>query len=140
MRRRRKMIVNLRTLVGKKLFKQALNIHTVHCVCVLCSGYTWYDQSGHLLYTSISVSQKSITLYRAMPEKQQALRRRAVQFFEKHKDNTLKITVEHFTSESIPRSTVYNILHVYKQRGNINHKNCGIRQSKIMTKRRISWP
>jgi hypothetical protein len=44
-----------------------------------------------------------------MADEQQALRIRVVQFFEMHKDHPLKVTVDHFTLEGIPRRTIYNI-------------------------------
>ena len=42
--------------------------------------------------------------------KKEALRIRVYNFFEKNKDFGKPYTVEHFTAEQVPRSTVYGIL------------------------------
>ncbi len=68
-----------------------------------------------------------------MPSKQEALRERIVNFYEKFCDAGKKFTVDHFTLEGVPKRTIYNILKCPK----VIRKPGPGKKAKIMTKNGI---
>lgn len=72
-----------------------------------------------------------------MASKQQLLRTRVVQFYEKNHLRGKPFTVQHFVDEGISCRTAYHILRQYEERGGCDRKSGTGRKAVIMTKKTI---
>ena len=63
-----------------------------------------------ILFVTIDLVTKIISLPYKKPSKQEAVRTRIVNFYDKYRDAGKKFTVNHFVLEGVPKRTVYNIL------------------------------
>ena len=64
---------------------------------------------------------------------------RIVQYYTTHRNVGKLPTVQHFMSEGVPRSTIYNIIKNFEQGKSVKRKSGSGRKAKIMTTSRVKW-
>jgi hypothetical protein len=72
-----------------------------------------------------------------MASKQQQLRARVVQFYQKNQLRGKCFTIQHFMDEGVPHRTSYHILRQYEERGGYDRKSGTGRKAVIMTKKTV---
>jgi len=64
---------------------------------------------------------------------------RIVQYYTTHRNVGKLPTVQHFMSEGVPRSTIYNIIKNFEQGKSVKRKSGSGRKTKITTTSRVKW-